>query len=261
MESALKICLIGAGNVATHLGTALSRVASIVQVYSRHIDNAALLAEKCACDSFTDSLAEIAPGADIYLVAVKDDAIETVAEKTPQAPGGIWAHTSGSVPMTVFAGKKRQYGVFYPLQTFSRELSLDVAEVSVFIEGCDAPTAEMLRKLARQISENVAFADSELRKKLHVAAVFACNFVNLMWIESDELLRESGLGIEFLRPLLKETLRKLERMSPEEAQTGPAQRGDNHVISEHLKMLQGEKHDLYAALSEIIMKRYCHEQG
>ena len=261
MEPALKVCLIGSGNVATHLGIALSQMVRIVQIYSHNINNAATLAEKCGCAYFTDSLSDITPDADLYLIAVKDDVIEQVVTSTPQSLGGVWAHTSGSVPMTVFSGHKSHYGVFYPLQTFSRDLHIDMREVPVFVEGCDSQTTEFLKKLASAISDNVAPADSNLRKQLHVAAVFACNFVNLMWIEADELLKESGLGIEFLRPLLMETLRKLERMSPAEAQTGPARRGDRHIINEHLKMLSGEKRELYALLSEKIIKRYTDEQN
>ncbi|MBD5213965.1 MAG: DUF2520 domain-containing protein [Bacteroidales bacterium] len=259
MEQPLRVCLIGSGNVATHLGTALSQVAKVVQIYSHSLQNATALAEQCGCESVTDSLSMITADADLYLVSVKDDAIASVVESTPQAQGGVWAHTSGSVPMTVFAGYKERYGVFYPLQTFSKDLKIKVREVPIFIEGYDASTTDFLLRLARRISDNVTEADSTLRKKLHVAAVFACNFVNLMWIEADELLKESGLGIEFLRPLLKETLGKLDRVSPADAQTGPACRGDRHVIDEHLNMLSDEKRELYSMLSEIIIKRYINE--
>lgn len=261
MEPEVNICLIGSGNVATHLGVALSRVAKVIQVYSHNISNARILAEKCGCQNITDSLSDVTVDADLYLVAVKDDAIAEVVRSTSQASEGVWAHTSGSVPMTVFAGYKSRYGVFYPLQTFSRDLDLDVREVPVFIEGSDMLTASFLNQIASEISDRVTSADSELRKKLHVAAVFACNFVNFMWIEADELLKESGLGIEFLRPLLKETLRKLDRMSPSDAQTGPARRGDRHIIAEHINMLSEEKRELYSILSERIINRYTDEQN
>ena len=203
-----RICLIGSGNVATHLGCALARSCDIIQIYSHNIVNAGRLAARIGVDSYTDNLIEIRPDADFYLVSVKDDAIEYVA-RCADVCSGVWAHTSGSVPMSIFAPYKKHYGVFYPLQTFSRDLDVDVRQVPFFIEGSDVDTEQYLAEVAHTISDCVRPADSALRKKLHVAAVFACNFVNLMWIEADELLRESGLVIEFLRPMLQETLRKI----------------------------------------------------
>lgn len=261
MESALKprICIIGSGNVATHLAAALATQGEIVQIYSRDRQNAVRLAGKLglSSDLATDSLKDITCEADFYLVSVKDDAVEEVAKNTPH--NGVWAHTSGSVPMSVFAPYKERYGVFYPLQTFSREHEVDMKQVPIFVEGSAPAITDELLALGRKISDTVRIADSDLRKKLHVAAVFACNFVNLMWMEADELLCAEGLGIEFLKPLLVETLRKLDDMKPAEAQTGPARRGDRKIIGEHLGMLDGERRDLYAELSRIILKRYNHE--
>lgn len=230
---------------------------TVAQIYSRTLANASRLGSIIGCDNVTDSLADIIPDADFYLVSVKDDAIAEVAAKTPR--GGIWAHTSGSVPMSVFAGFKENYGVFYPLQTFSRDHDVEVGRVPVFVEGNSTLTTEKLFALAQLITTAVREADSTLRKKLHVAAVFACNFVNLMWIEADELLQLEGLTIEFLKPLLEETLRKLDSMSPAGAQTGPARRGDTKIIQEHLQMLSGEKRELYSRLSDVLLKRYANE--
>lgn len=255
MEPAIKICIIGSGNVATHLAVALARIGDVVQIYSRCIENARHLAGLTGTENVTDRLDRIVKDADYYIVAVKDDAIAEVAVLSPDTTG-IWAHTSGSVPMDVFAPYKCNYGVFYPLQTFSRDTEIDVSRVPMFIEGNDEAAGQSLTELARKISSTVRYADSDLRKRLHVAAVFACNFVNLMWIEADELLRGDGLDITFLMPLLEETLRKIERNRPSEVMTGPARRGDEHVIGEHLKMLSGERHDIYTKLSQYILKRY-----
>lgn len=257
MESALrpKICIIGSGNVATHLAGAFSAIGEIVQIYSHDIDHASRLAGLVGTRQFTDRLDRVVSDADYYIVAVKDDAIEDVARLTPAA-GGIWAHTSGSVPMDVFAPYKRRYGVFYPLQTFSRDTPVDVSRVPVFIEGSDETVTADLISLAHGISRTVRPADSCLRKRLHVAAVFACNFVNLMWTEADELLEDDGLDIRFLTPLLEETLRKITHGRPADVQTGPARRGDLRIIGEHLDMLSGEKRDIYSRLSQIILDRY-----
>ena len=254
----LKICVIGAGNVATHLAQALGRVAHVAQIVSRHEVSARRLAEKIeGCEPVWD-LKELAPDADLYLISVGDDHVAEVAGETPDYPG-IWAHTSGSVPADVFEGKKSRYGVFYPLQTFTRDLDVDVSEVPFFIEGSDTATAEALAALAREISHSVEYADSRRRGLLHVAAVFACNFANLMWHEADEILCRDGLDVKYMMPLLRMTLSKLEKISPREAMTGPARRGDSEVIAGHLEKLSGRPKEIYELLSDTILDMYRDE--
>ncbi len=254
----IKICLLGAGNVASHLARALAGVADIVQIYSHSLYNAAKLADMIGKPGIaTDSLEQITRDADYYIVSVKDDCIADVARQTPDS--GIWAHTSGSIPMSVFEGHKTRYGVFYPLQTFSKEVELDISRVPFFIEGNNETVAKLLTELALKISNVVEPADSNRRKALHVAAVFACNFVNYMWIQADDLLKREGLDISFMRPLLEETLNKISNVSPANAQTGPARRGDTHIIESHLSQLDGEQHDIYRLLSDLIMKYYHNE--
>lgn len=254
-----KICLIGAGNVASHLARALSKVANIVQIYSHTIANATALASEIGKPGIAiDSLSKITADADFYIVSVKDDYIAYVAANTPDA--GIWAHTSGSIPMSVFDGYKTAYGVFYPLQTFSKHVTLDISRVPFFIEGNDRDTACRLTELAKCISYIVEPADSERRGALHIAAVFACNFVNYMWTQADDLLQKQGLDISFMKPLLEETLNKINTVSPVDAQTGPARRGDYHIIENHISQLSGSQRDIYELLSGLILKRYNHEQ-
>lgn len=250
-----RICLLGSGNVASHLARALNQVGEIVQVYSRRIDNARRLAQELGGDvAFTDDTNAITPDADFYIIAVRDDAIESLVASTPNA--GVWAHTSGSVPMSVFEGRKTHFGVFYPLQTFSRDVDLDLSKVPFFIEGSDEQTYAQLFALASKISEVVEPADSQRRCRLHVAAVFACNFVNFMWMQADDLLKADNLGIDYLRPLLEETLRKISTVSPADAQTGPARRGDTDIINRHLAMLQGNSREIYERLSNDILKTF-----
>ena len=254
----IKICLIGAGNVASHLARALDKVADIIQIYSHSYDNSAKLAGSIGKPHIaTDSLKHITTDADYYIVSVKDDHIAEVANITPDH--GIWAHTSGSIPMSVFEGIKTQYGVFYPLQTFSKNVELDITKVPFFIEGNNNTVANLLTELAGKISNIVEPADSKRRKALHIAAVFACNFVNYMWIQADDLLKREGLDISFMKPLLEETLNKIGNTSPTNAQTGPARRGDTRIIDDHLSQLNGEQRDIYSLISKLIMKHYHNE--
>lgn len=252
----MRICLIGAGNVGTHLGIALSAVADVVQVVSRHMESAMRLADRIGGGCMaTDRLSSLCDDADLYLLAVNDDCIGGIAGETPDYPG-IWAHTSGSVPADIFAGLKSNYGVFYPLQTFTRDVNVDVCEVPFFIEGSDARTERALAELARGISRRVEFADSARRGQLHVAAVFACNFANLMWMEADKLLKPAGLDVTYMMPLLKATLGKLGSVSPRDAMTGPARRGDREVMEAHLAKLSGRDKEMYRLLSEAIIEEF-----
>lgn len=252
----IKIVLIGSGNVATHLGQALARHHKIAQVFSRNIENARQLAAMTACNNATDDLTELISDADLYLISVTDDAIEGILDATEKINSGIWAHTSGSTPMCIFTGKKKRFGVFYPLQTFSKMKEVDVNRVSMLIEGCNDEVTEELKAVAKSISTEVSLVDSKGRADLHVAAVFACNFVNYMWVMADELLQKHNLNISAMMPLLEETLNKLKEMSPEAAQTGPARRGDTKVIDRHLQSLAGAPREVYKLVSDLILKHY-----
>lgn len=264
----LKICLIGAGNVAWHLAPALARVGFLAQVASRSGESALELARRvnaCQEEAASQPVAGQCEGvagienlmldADLYLIAASDDAIAGIAASTPPFPG-VWAHTSGSVGIDVFAGKKERYGSFYPLQTFSKEVCVDMEQVPFFIEGSDPESTAVLMGLAGEISRSVTLADSSLRRDLHIAAVFACNFVNQLWVEADALLRRRGLDISCMVPLIQATAAKIADASPADVMTGPARRGDTGVIRSHIESLPQEMRPVYRMMSERILQRY-----
>lgn len=251
----LKCTIIGAGNVATHLAKALSEVVDVSEVFSRNIINAQKLAGEIGGRAI-DDLSDISSDSDFYLISVVDDAIPWVIEQTRHIKTGIWAHTSGSTPMSIFNGEKNRFGVFYPLQTFSKDKSVEIQRVPLLIEGSSDEATQWLLNLAAEISNDVKVVDSIGRMRLHVAAVFACNFANFMWTQADEILKKSGLDIRVLTPLLNETLAKLQTLSPFEGQTGPARRGDFKVIEKHLGLLSNSHREIYQYLSDKIFETY-----
>lgn len=251
-----KIVMVGAGNVATHIAPAISfsGIGDIVQVYSRHIESAEALAAKIPGAEAIDRHEEIADDADIYLISVSDDAISSVVDILPKRDA-LYLHTSGSVSMEALAGLSGRYGVFYPLQTFSKGVSLDVKSVPLFVEGSSQDVEEEIREFASGLFERIYHADSVTRKKMHISAVFACNFTNYMWTLAEEQLERANLPFDVLRPLLEETLRKAFVNSPSSSQTGPAIRGDRRVMDGHLALLDGNEKEIYRLLSESIMAR------
>lgn len=252
----MRIAIIGAGNVATHLAVALSAKADIVQIYSRHRENACCLASRITPEpAVTDRADEIIRDADVYIVSVKDDAIAEIAA-TSGDDDGLWVHTSGSVPMSVFAGRKKRYGVLYPLQTFSKDVAVDMAEVPFFVEGGDEATADEIKDIARLMSPVVNVADSEQRKRIHAAAVFACNFTNHLWAVAEKILNDGGYGFDVLMPLLRVTLDKAGKVSPSAGQTGPARRGDTGTMQRHIELLDDADAEIYRMLSRSIMEKY-----
>lgn len=260
-----RIAIIGAGNVAWHMSRALSAVADVVQIAATSLDSAQPLADELnrfngseIC-SAADGLSGLFPDCDLYLIAVRDDAVAAVADNTPDF-SGVWAHTSGSVSLYALAGKSRR-GVFYPLQTFTRGVPVDFRRVPMLIEGSDEASSHFLTSLARQIAGETRTVDSAKREAIHVAAVFACNFANLMWADADRLLRDAGLDLSLMHPLLQATLDKLEAASPVDAMTGPARRGDTKVIQRHLKSLPADLKPVYEMLTDNIRKLYsCHNE-
>lgn len=254
-----RIVIIGAGNVASHLAPALDAVSHVETVWSRDIAHAAQLADTLTEAHATDSLTDIPADADFYIVAVTDDAITDVCRRMPRV-NGIVAHTSGSMPLTDMAAALPEgvaAGVFYPLQTFSRETDVDLCEVPFLIEGTDSDTIAQLTALAGTISRNVHPVDSTTRGELHVAAVFANNFANYMWTVADRYLQShTEFDIAVFKPLLAETLHKAMTIGPDKAQTGPARRGDKKIIAAHIDKLNDADAEIYRLVSQRIFDQY-----
>ncbi len=257
-----KVVFIGAGNVASHLAPAFDSLdgLEVVQVFSRSFDSAKRLADVLDSAVATDDVDSIIDDADIYVVSLVDDAVESLVSRFPIGEA-LWLHTSGSLPKEMLAPLSFRHGVFYPLQTFSRDVDVDISKVPIFIEGATYDVEREIFGLAERISDKVFVADGKRRRNMHIAAVFACNFVNHMWSVADDLLHEEGLSIEVLHPLLEETLRKAMMSSPSEGQTGPAMRGDNAVMERHISLLPPHLAKIYSLLSKSIYEYYHHEQN
>ena len=253
----MKVVIVGSGNVATHLSLAIASLEGIeiCQVYSPTEAHAEILAERLNCD-FVTNPTQIRKDADVYLFALKDQALETVIRAVP-ANNGLWLHTSGSMPMQVFAGYTERYGVLYPLQTFSKSREISFRGIPLFIECHREEDKNCLEDLARRLSGKVCELSSEKRRSLHLAAVFACNFTNHIYALAEEILAKEGLSRDYLFPLIDETAAKVHELPAQEAQTGPAIRYDENIINKHLGMLADDPdvQTLYRLLSQSIHKK------
>lgn len=251
-----RVVIAGAGNLATCLGEALCSVGVVPQaVWSRSEASASQLAAKLGCPHTT--CIQSLPDADIVITAVSDDALPMVArELAGRYSDALLVHTAGSVPMKLWAeASANRYGVFYPMQTFSKGKSVDFSRLGILLEACDERGLLQLEALARRLTTMVYRATSEQRAYLHIAAVFACNFSNAMYRMAAELLEKEGLPFEVMLPLIDETAAKLHNLSPADAQTGPAARGDKEILSRQSAMLGGVSRDVYDLVSEYISKK------
>lgn len=251
----MRITIIGSGNVATHLGAALKNAGhAIVQVYSRDIQYASLLAYHIKAEPI-DDLDKINPETDIFIIAIKDDAIEETA-KALSVYNKLSVHTSGATSLQALLAHTKQAGVFYPLQTFSKTKEVNFRTVPLCIEGADESITHKLEELAWTISNNVSRVDYDKRRILHLAAVFACNFPNYLYYAAGKLLQQHDLDFNLLRPLILETAEKVQEHLPADVQTGPAIRNDEKTIQAHLQLLveNPELEHLYRQLSQLIIK-------
>lgn len=245
----IRIGILGTGNVATHLFRAFMNLedVEVVQIVGRNKN--ALQRFEGQTDTTTD-FTKISD-ADIFVIAVNDGAIFQVSEYLRDKKGLV-VHTSGSVSMDALSDCGR-YGVFYPLQTFSKDREMDMDSVPFFLEADDEADLNILRELAGRISGKVYEVDSDQRKALHLAAVFVNNFTNHLYHIGKEICDEKGLPFDILQPLIRETVDKIEQFSPYDAQTGPARRGDSETIAMHLKQLENSGYkEVYEGLSESI---------
>ena len=246
--------MVGAGNVAWHLSQALKTAGFIpIGVYSRHKKKADELANILQCNAY-NCFDNVKEQASLFVISVKDDAIADVFEKAyATCPSSLFIHTAGSVSINVFKNKAKYYGVLYPLQSFSIKRYLDFNDIPIFIEGNNNDTTSLLYSIATKISKQpVTVLDSERRKKMHLAAVFASNFTNHCYACAKQLLEEADVKFSALLPLIDETCKKVHNLSPEDAQTGPAARYDKTILAMQENMLQGSKLDIYRSMSRSI---------
>jgi predicted short-subunit dehydrogenase-like oxidoreductase (DUF2520 family) len=251
----MRITIIGSGNVATHLSAAFKNAGHvIVQVYSRNLQNATLLAYHVKAEAI-DDIEAINTNTDIFVIAVKDDAIGLIAGQLAKYQKLI-IHTSGATDLYTLLAFADNVGVFYPLQTFSKIKEVDFLIVPLCIEGANEVITKQLTELAQTISNNVYEVDSAKRKTLHLAAVFACNFPNYLYAIAQQLLKQQGMDFDMLRPLILETAQKVQNSLPTDVQTGPAIRNDEITMDFHLQLLkdQPELQQLYTLLSQGIIK-------
>lgn len=258
------VILIGAGNLATQLALALQENGiQVKQVYSRTAESAKELAGKLNC-AYTNDLSKLFPEADLYVIAVKDSAIQKILENLSLDENRIIVHTAGSVPMQILDGFTKNFGVFYPLQTFSKSRKVDFSAVPICIEANHPSTLMRLQEFAGRLSNSVHQINSDERKTLHLAAVFTNNFVNHFYAIGAEILQDKKLNFDLLKPLIRETAEKIETLHPADAQTGPAKRNDQAIISAQLKMLHDrpEFQKIYSFVTESIIqvhKKHDHD--
>jgi predicted short-subunit dehydrogenase-like oxidoreductase (DUF2520 family) len=251
------VVMLGAGNVATHLATTLQKNGyRISQVYSRTSASAENLAKKLKT-TFTTEINKIDKTADIFIYCVSDNALETVVQQFDHSEG-LHLHTAGSISVDIFKNKRRNYGVLYPLQTFSKQKEIDFSSVPLFLEANSSENMSEIRLIAGKLSNKVYEISSEERMKMHISAVFACNFSNYLYQIASDLLGESHLPFDLMIPLIEETVAKLKSLTPYQAQTGPAVRNDRNVVNKHVKALEydSEKQLVYQLLSDLIIKKH-----
>ncbi|MDO6674979.1 DUF2520 domain-containing protein [Tenacibaculum sp. 1_MG-2023] len=246
----IKVTIIGGGNVATHLANAFSKTneVSLVQVYARNIKQVQHLK---GVTSITNSI-ELLTKADVYIIAVSDDAIGDVSHKIEQK-NGLVVHTSGSVAIQSLQNTGRK-GIFYLLQSFSKDKEVNFDEIPFCLEAENEEDLQLLEDLAKSIGKKIYRINSEQRKRLHVAAVFVNNFTNHMYKIGADICNEYQVPFEVLQPLVKETAQKITKLSPEAAQTGPAKRNDQKTIQNHLALLNAEQQEIYKLITKSIQK-------
>jgi predicted short-subunit dehydrogenase-like oxidoreductase (DUF2520 family) len=251
----MDIVIIGSGNVAAVLGRKFKAAGhTIVQVVSRNATEASQLAYEWDTKS-SNYIIMINKNADVYIVAVSDDAIADITKEL-RLPGKVVAHTAASVPKEALKHVTEHYGVFYPLQSLRKEIT-DIPEIPIFFDGSDDITIKKLESLAHSIAEEkVVQVSDDARLKLHVASVIVSNFTNHLYVLAEGYCKKEGLDFKQLIPLIEETALRIKDISPKQAQTGPAIRHDKETIQKHIELLKDypQLKNIYLLLTESIQQ-------
>ena len=252
-----RVTVLGAGNVGHNFGLAFKQAGYLIhEIYSRTQDSAVALSQILNCN-FTTELDSLDPGADLYIIAVNDDALPTIIENFP-FKDKLTVHTSGATSLEVFEGKGfSDFGIFYPVQSFSKDDTESLTPIPICVEANKEEIEELMMSFSRSLSMKVYQLDSEKRKALHVAAVFANNFSNHMYTIAEELLDDSDISFDIVRPLIERTAKKIHSRKPASIQTGPAVRNDQKIIQKHLEHLNAhpDYKELYEAITASIVKK------
>lgn len=253
-----RISLVGAGNVGHNFGLAFKQAGYLIhEVYSRSESSAVELSKRLNCNYTTD-LSALDHSADLYVIAVNDDALPSIIDAFPFKDKLI-VHTSGATSIDVFEGKGfEDFGIFYPVQSFSKSETESLAPIPICVEAPIKKNEDLLMSFARSLSMKVFQLDSEKRKALHVAAVFANNFSNHMYAIAEELLSDEGIDFEIIKPLIQTTATKVNHSKPSNIQTGPAMRNDRKIIDRHLEHLSDrtDYKELYEAVTKSILNKH-----
>lgn len=248
-----KIVFLGAGNLATAMATVLSACpVEIIQVYSRTELSAKTLAKQAGC-GYTYRISDVRQDADLYIVAIPDHCLPDFSKEI-SLPDKLLVHTSAATSMEVLSAATQRYGIFYPLQTFTKGRVPDMKNVPFFLEAHHADDLALLKQVALLVSPNVYEVGLETRSRIHLAAAFVCNFTNYLYSVGEDILQEDGLPFQLLYPLMQETLTKIGDKSPKNTQTGPAVRGDVKTLKTHLALMRqhSDWQEIYKLISERI---------
>ena len=254
------IVSIGAGKVASNIIPALYKKGYPVHaVYSQTLNAAEILARKLPTAAFTDDIRILPRKADIYIISLTDDAIPAAVEAL-EGTGSLVIHTAGSIGLNVFSGKIINYGVIYPLQTFTKITDTDFNSIPLLLEASNEETLKKIREIGADLSKTLIETNSEDRRWIHTAAIFACNFTNFMFTCAGEVLHSRNFPFDILAPLITETVKNAITHNPANVQTGPAVRGDIKIVQNHISMLNDkpELQKIYTFVSRMIME-YNHK--
>ena len=250
-----RIAIIGSGNLAEAMARTMARSGlEAAQIFARNPERGPVVARLAGC-GWTSDPEQLDRDADLYVIAVSDRAVAEVASTLPIPATAAVAHTAGSVPLDAIPARFTRRAVFYPMQTFTKGREVDFTQIPIFLESSAPEWRPELEAVARQLSRTVIWADSAQRAKVHLAAVFACNFANHMYAIGEEVVRGAGLDFGVLRALIAETAAKAcDARSPRDVQTGPAVRNDTPTQDRHLALLDGNPtlQEIYTQISKDI---------
>lgn len=252
LSQMINIVLIGSGNVAVQLAGAFSKSkkVAVLQRFSRSNANDGYFDKNIPVIHDLKELKQ----ADIYIIAIADKSISDISKQL-KFTQGLVVHTAGSMPLDALLCAANK-GVLYPLQTFSKEQPIRFKNIPLALETEKKEDYKLLEALAKTLSAKIYPLDTGQRRKLHIAAVFANNFANHMFKIAKDICDENNFSFDILKPIILETANKMERMSPMEAQTGPARRNETHVIEKHVAELDPDKKEMYTLISRSIIKTY-----
>lgn len=194
------------------------------------------------------------PPCEVLFFCVNDKAISVLSRFISGTMLNI--HFAGSMPLSALEAPVGR-GVIWPIQSINDHIDLNWDKIPVIWDADTDFAKSYASEFANFLNENKSMQmDFQMREKLHLSAVFTSNFINALFMASEDILGNTEM-VKYLLPLIEHSVERYQGANAVKWQTGPAARNDEQVIQKQLQLLKDnpELAEIYKSMTHYIRQK------